>query len=151
MSAMTRVSVCKVPLRNHQMRFEAETFKMSDSLIYQNVNRPLCIQLCVTYVRVSQVSINVDRCGYQKQLTIMSLRKKEKRHWKHNKNLIPYIWGNRTLLVVGYVVSALVVRKIMNSVHLTNIAYGTIYWRKKHSSFLCYITFLCIFISGIWY
>lgn len=51
MSAMTRVSVCKGLLRNHQMRFEAETFKMSDSLLYQNVNRPPCIQLCVTYAK----------------------------------------------------------------------------------------------------
>lgn len=49
MSAMTQVSVCKVLLGNHQLRFEAETFKVTDSLLYQNANRPLCIQLCVTY------------------------------------------------------------------------------------------------------
>lgn len=50
MSAMTRVSVCKVLLGNHQLRFEAETFKMTDSLLYQNADRPLCIQSRVTYV-----------------------------------------------------------------------------------------------------
>lgn len=38
---------------------------------------PVVCDLCH---RVSQVSINVDRCGYQKQLTVMSLRKKEKRY-----------------------------------------------------------------------
>lgn len=60
---MTRVSVYKA-VGNHQMRFESETFKMSDSLPYQNANRPLCNQLYVTYVaechRLASIWMDVD-------------------------------------------------------------------------------------------
>lgn len=55
------------------------------------------------------------------------------------------------LLAVVCVVLELIVRKIMKSAILTSIAHGTIYWRQKHSSFLCYLTVFCVFISGIWY